>query len=201
VLLKNDGVLPLSKKAKRIHVAGRGANDLGRQCGGWTIHWQGQPGTPTVGTTILAAFEQNTVGPRRVTYSEDGTGAEGADAVVVVASELPYAEGVGDRRDLSLDEEDQATLANAKKSGVPLVLVLLSGRPLILGEALEQADAVVAAWLPGTEGLGITDVLLGDDAPTGKLPHSWPRSMAQVPINVGDEPYDPLFAFGFGLTY
>jgi beta-glucosidase len=201
VLLKNDGVLPLSRKAKRIHVAGRGANDLGRQCGGWTIHWQGQEGTPTVGTTILAAFQQSLPGPWGVTYSQDGTGAEGADAVVVVASERPYAEGGGDRTDLSLDEEDRATLANARKAGVPLVLVVLSGRPLILGEALEQADAVVAAWLPGTEGLGVTDVLLGDSAPTGKLPHSWPRSMEQVPINVGDTPYDPLFAYGYGLTY
>jgi beta-glucosidase len=201
VLLKNDGVLPLSKKAKRIHVAGRGADDLGRQCGGWTIRWQGQTGTPTVGTTILAAFQQSLAGPPRVTYSEDGTGAEGADAVVVVASERPYAEGNGDRRDLSLGEADQAALANAKNAGIPLVLVVVSGRPLILGEALEQADAVVAAWLPGTEGLGVTDVLLGDHPPTGRLPFTWPRSMEQVPLSVGDEPYDPLFVFGFGLKY
>jgi beta-glucosidase len=201
VLLKNDGVLPLSKESKRIHLAGRSADNLGRQCGGWTIHWQGQAGTPTVGTTIFAAFQQILGGPRRVTYSEDGTGAEGADAVVVVVGEDPYAEGGGDRRDLSLHEEDRAALANAKKAGVPLVLVVVSGRPLILGEALEQADAVVAAWLPGTEGLGVTDVLLGDHAPTGKLPFTWPRSMEQVPIHVGDDPYDPLFAYGFGLTW
>jgi beta-glucosidase len=201
VVLKNDSALPLSREVKRIHVAGRGANDLGRQCGGWTIHWQGQPGTPTVGTTILAAFQQSLPGPWGVTYSEDGTGAEGADAVVVVVGERPYAEGDGDRRDLSLDEEDRAAIANAKEAGVPLVLVVLSGRPMILGEALETADAVVAAWLPGTEGLGVTDVLLGDHAPTGKLPFTWPRSMEQVPLHVGDEPYDPLFAYGYGLTW
>ena len=107
VLLKNDGALPLSKTAKRIHVAGRAADDLGRQCGGWTIHWQGQLGTPTVGTTVLAAFQQRAREQQRVTYSPDGTGAEGADAVVVVVGEPPYAEGFGDRRDLALDEEDR----------------------------------------------------------------------------------------------
>ena len=201
VLLKNDGALPLSKTAKRIHVAGRAANDLGRQCGGWTIHWQGQLGTPTVGTTVLAAFQQRAREQQRVTYSADGTGAEGADAVVVVVGEPPYAEGFGDRRDLALDEEDRAAVANAKAAGIPVVVVLMSGRPMILGEALEQADAFVAAWLPGTEGLGVTDVLFGDHPPSGKLPLSWPRSMEQVPISLGDDPYDPLFAYGYGLTY
>jgi len=201
VLLKNDGALPLSKKAKHIHLAGRSADDLGRQCGGWTIHWQGQAGTPTVGTTVLAAFQQSVGEQQRVTYSADGTGGEGADAVVVVVGEPPYAEGFGDRRDLALDEEDRAAIANAKAAGTPVVVVVISGRPLILGEALDQADAVVAAWLPGTEGLGVTDVLFGDHPPSGKLPFSWPRSMAQVPMSLGDEPYDPLFAYGFGLTY
>jgi beta-glucosidase len=200
VLLKNNGVLPLSRDAKRIHLAGRSADDLGRQCGGWTIDWQGQEGTPTVGTTILAAF-QKSITPRRVTHTLDGTGAEGADAVVVVVGERPYAEGEGDRRDLSLHEEDRVAIANAKAVGIPLVVVLISGRPMILGEVLEQADAIVAAWLPGTEGLGVTDVLFGDHAPSGKLPFSWPRSMDQVPIHVGDEPYDPLFPYGYGLTY
>jgi beta-glucosidase len=201
VLLKNEGALPLSKKAKHIHLAGRSANDLGRQCGGWTIHWQGQPGTPTVGTTVLAAFQQSVGERQRVTYSADGTGGEGADAVVVVVGEPPYAEGFGDRRDLALDAEDRAAIANAKAAGVPVVVVLISGRPMILGEALEQADAVVAAWLPGTEGLGVTDVLFGDHPPSGKLSFSWPRSMEQVPISLGDDPYDPLFAYGYGLTY
>jgi beta-glucosidase len=200
VLLKNDGVLPLSRDARRIHLAGRSADDLGRQCGGWTIDWQGRAGTPTVGTTILAAFRKSLT-PRRVTYTLDGTGAAGADAVVVVVGESPYAEGDGDRRDLSLDEEDRAAIANANAAEIPLVVVIVSGRPMILGEVLEQADAIVAAWLPGTEGLGVTDVLFGDHAPSGKLPFTWPRSMDQVPIHVGDEPYDPLFPYGYGLTY
>jgi beta-glucosidase len=203
VLLKNDNrALPLSKAAKRIHVAGRAADDLGVQSGGWTIQWQGSAGNEghPGGTTILAALKAAVPGAS-VTYSADGNGASGADAVVVVVGEGPYAEFKGDSDDLSLSKEDQAAVANAKKAGAPVVMVVISGRPLILGDTLAQADAVVAAWLPGSEGAGVADVLLGDHKPTGKLPVSWPRSMAQIPINVGDASYDPLFAYGFGLTY
>ena len=88
-----------------------------------------------------------------------------------------------------------------KAAGIPVVVVLVSGRPLILGDVLDEADALVAAWLPGTEGEGVADVLFGDYAPTGKLSFTWPRSMDQIPINVGDAVYDPLFPYGFGLTY
>jgi len=202
VLLKNDKkVLPLAKTAKRIHVAGSNADDIGNQCGGWTISWQGESGAPTTGgTTILAALRA-AAGADRVTYARDGLGAAGADVAVVVVGETPYAEYKGDRDDLSLSKDDRAALANAKKAGVPVVLVVVSGRPLILGDAVDMADAVVAAWLPGTEGQGVADVLFGDYKPTGKLPFSWPRSMDQIPINVGDAKYDPLFAYGFGLTY
>jgi beta-glucosidase len=203
VLLKNDKqALPLKPTAKRIHVAGRAADDLGIQSGGWTVTWQGVPGNEghPGGTTILAGLKAAAKGAS-VTYSPDGQGAAGADAVVVVVGEAPYAEFKGDRDDLALSKEDQATVANAKASGVPVVLVVISGRPLILGEALNHADAVVAAWLPGSEGAGVADVLLGAHKPTGKLPVSWPRTMAQIPINVGDKNYDPLFPFGFGLSY
>jgi len=202
VLLKNDKkVLPLAKTAKRIHVAGSNADDIGNQCGGWTISWQGESGAPTTGgTTILAALRA-AAGADRVTYARDGLGAAGADVAVVVVGETPYAEYKGDRDDLSLSKDDRAALANAKKAGVPVVLVVVSGRPLILGDAVDMADAVVAAWLPGTEGQGVADVLFGDYKPTGKLAFSWPRSMEQIPINVGDAKYDPLFAYGFGLTY
>jgi beta-glucosidase len=86
-------------------------------------------------------------------------------------------------------------------TGVPVVVVVLSGRPMILGSVLERAPAVVAAWLPGTEGAGVADVLFGDSAPRGKLSHSWPRTMADIPVNVGDAGYAPLFPFGFGLSY
>ena len=118
-----------------------------------------------------------------------------------VVGETPYAEMLGDREDLALAKEDLDAIANVKKAGIPVVVVVVSGRPLILGDGLDMADALVAAWLPGTEGVGVADVLFGDYKPTGKLSFSWPRSMAQIPINVGDAKYDPQFPFGFGLTY
>jgi beta-glucosidase len=202
VLLKNERrALPLSRGARRIHVAGIGADDLGRQCGGWTITWQGGAGAITTGTTILAALRAAAGPTTQISYSKDGGGAEGADVAVVVVGEEPYAEFKGDRGDLSLSPQDLETVARVKKAGLPVVLVVVSGRPLILGQALESADAVVAAWLPGSEGQGVADVLFGDYAPTGKLPFSWPRSMTQIPVNVGDAGYDPLFPYGFGLGY
>jgi beta-glucosidase len=202
VLLKNDkGALPLSRSARRIHVAGKNADDLGNQCGGWTISWQGGSGTPTRGTTVLAALRSAAGQQTAVTYSRDGAGADGADVGVVVVGETPYAEFKGDRDDLSLDSEDLEAIARVRKAGVPVAVVVISGRPLVLGDALGGADAVVAAWLPGTEGDGVADVLFGDHEPTGKLPFTWPRSTAQLPLSSGDPGYDPQFPFGFGLTY
>ena len=201
VLLKNENhLLPLAKTAARIHVAGRGADDVGMQCGGWTIRWQGESGPITRGTTVLEGIRRAVSGRTKVTYSADGSGAEGADAAVVVIGELPYAEMLGDRRELTLRPEDVAVVQAVQKTGVPMVVVLVSGRPLDLGDVLAQAGALVAAWLPGTEGDGISDVLFGDAPFTGKLSFSWPRS-STTPVNVGDPNYDPLFPFGFGLTY
>jgi beta-glucosidase len=203
VLLKNERrTLPLRKTTARIHVAGRSADDIGNQCGGWTIDWQGKSGAVTTGgTTILQAI-RNTVSRRtKVTFSKDGSGARGADFGIVVVGETPYAEGVGDREDLSLGAEDAAAIEQMKRAGIPVVVVLISGRPLIVNEALARADAFVAAWLPGTEGQGVADVLFGDYRPTGKLSFSWPRTNEQIPINVGDRRYDPLFPYGFGLTF
>jgi len=203
VLLKNEKrTLPLSKKLARIHVGGKSADDIGNQCGGWTIEWQGKSGDVTPGgTTILKAI-QNTVSPAtKVTFSKDGSGAGGADVGILVIGETPYAEGFGDRDDLALAAEDLTAINNMKQAGIPVVVVLFSGRPMIINDALGHCDAFVAAWLPGTEGQGVTDVLFGDYKPTGKLSVSWPRSMAQIPINVGDKNYDPLFKYGFGLTF
>ena len=202
VLLKNEKrVLPLSRRTARIHVAGASADDLGNQCGGWTITWQGKSGTPTTGTTILAAIRAAVSEQTKVTFSRDGSEAAGADVGVVVIGETPYAEWFGDRRDLALSKDDLEAIANVKKAGIPVVVVLLSGRPLIITDALPMAEAFVAAWLPGTEGQGVADVLLGDYKPTGKLAFTWPRTTTQIPINLGDAHYDPLFAYGYGLSY
>lgn len=203
VLLKNDKkALPVSKGLTRVHVAGKNADDIGNQCGGWTIAWQGQSGDMMPGgTTILKAIQDTVSKKTKVTFSKDGTGAEGADVGIVVIGETPYAEMMGDRHDLSLDKEDIAAIENMKKAGIKVVAVLVSGRPMIIDKALDKCDAFVAAWLPGTEGQGVADVLFGDYKPTGKLSFSWPRSMAQIPINFGDANYDPLFKYGFGLGY
>jgi beta-glucosidase len=202
VLLKNEKrVLPASKKLSRIHVAGKSADDIGNQCGGWTISWQGKSGEQTTGGTTILKAVQETVSPSTmVTYSKDGSNAAGADLGIVVIGETPYAEWMGDRQSLELSEEDIAAVEKMKQAGMPLVVVLISGRPIIIDKIVDKADALVAAWLPGTEGRGVTDVLFGDFRFVGKLSFSWPRSMDQIPINVGDKDYNPLFKYGFGLT-
>jgi len=131
----------------------------------------------------------------------DGLGAEGAELAIVVIGETPYAEGLGDRSDLAFSQQDITTAINTRSAGIPTVAVIISGRPLILDKLLLLCDGIVAAWLPGTEAMGIADVLFGDYPPTGKLSHSWPRSMDQIPVNVGDAGYDPLYQYGYGLTY
>jgi beta-glucosidase len=196
VLLKNEGkALPLSKKAARLHIAGKNADDIGNQCGGWTIDWQGKSGNVTTGgTTILAAIRNTVSKDTKVTFSKDGAGAEGATVGVVVIGERPYAEGNGDRANLALAPEDIAAVKTMKAAGIPVVVVLVSGRPMILGDVLDQAGAVVAAWLPGSEGQGVADVLFGDYKPTGKLSFTWPKA-------VGKGNADPLFPYGYGLKY
>jgi beta-glucosidase len=194
VLLKNDNkLLPLSRNAKRIHVAGKNADDIGNQCGGWTIDWQGRSGDVTTGgTTILTAIRNTASRDTRVTFSKDGSGAAGADLGVVVIGEIPYAEMKGDRAELSLDTEDLAAVKAVKAAGIPVVVVVVSGRPMVLGEVADQAGAIVAAWLPGSEGQGVADVLFGDYKPTGKLSFTWPRANAKS---------EPLYAYGYGLKY
>ena len=194
VLLKNEGkLLPLSKKASRIHVAGKNADDIGNQSGGWTIDWQGKSGAVTTGgTTILSAIRNTVSKDTKVTFSKDGEGAKGADVGVVVIGELPYAEMKGDRSELSLDKEDRAAVTAMKAAGIPVVVIVVSGRPLVLGDVLGQAGALIAAWLPGTEGQGVADVIFGDYKPTGKLSFTWPR---------GEVKGAALFNYGFGMKY
>ncbi|GAA2563785.1 MULTISPECIES: glycoside hydrolase family 3 N-terminal domain-containing protein [Streptomyces] len=202
VLLKNDGgVLPLAKNAK-LFVAGKSADDIGNQSGGWTVGWQGRSGPVTEGTTILQGIRATVTDPSRVTYDRYGNGIDGSyTAAVAVVGETPYAEGRGDRPgSMGLDQEDLQTLARLKASGVPVVVVLVSGRPLDIADRLPDWKALLAAWLPGTEGSGVSDVLFGDHAPTGKLPVTWMRSASQQPINDGDGK-TPLFPYGHGLSY
>lgn len=200
VVLKNEKqTLPLAKQIKHIVVAGKAAADLGIQCGGWTIDWQGEPGNKIPGgTTILSAIRQTAAARTKVTFSADARGIRGVDAVVVVVGEQPYAEMKGDRTDLQLPAEDLALIENAHASGAPVVTILLSGRPLILGSALTQSDAFIAAWLPGTEGQGVADVLFGDFKPTGRLPRAWPENNEGL---ANDSAAKPQFPAGFGLNY
>jgi beta-glucosidase len=179
--------------APQVSQSRKNADNLGNQCGGWTIDWQGRSGSLPSGTTILQAIRQAASEPARVTFSRDGSGAAGADVAVAVVGELPYAEMSGDRMDLSLDPEDLETIGRVARANVPVVLVLVSGRPLMITDVLPRVDAALAVWLPGTEGEGVADVLFGGYKPTGKLSMPWPRSLSPG--------RDVLFPAGYGLTY
>ncbi|MGP4020738.1 glycoside hydrolase family 3 protein [Saccharopolyspora sp. 5N708] len=203
VLLKNDGnVLPMAKDGGKIFVAGKNADDIGNQSGGWTISWQGSSGPITPGTTILQGIQQAVTPNTQVTYERNGNGIDNTyRAAIAVVGETPYAEGEGDRPEgMGLDDEDKATIARLKESGVPVIVVTVSGRPLDVAADLPQWNALVAAWLPGTEGAGVADVLFGDYNPTGTLPMTWMTGVAQQPINDGDG-QQALFPYGFGLRY
>lgn len=201
VLLKNEGrVLPLSKKLKHLAVMGPAANDLGRQCGGWTIDWQGEPGNHIPGgTTIWQGLKEVAGDQTRVSLvSAGGVIPPDADVVIAVVGELPYAEMKGDRADLSLAVEDQDCVARARAAGKPVVTVIVSGRPLVLGAAGENSAAVVAAWLPGTEGRGVAEVLFGKFKPKGKLSFPWPADNDSLAVGQGNPPQFPL---GYGLDF
>lgn len=203
VLLKNDevnGKPLLSQLADMdsIFVAGRGANDIGMQSGGWTITWQGALGETTTGTTIIDGMRE-VASSKKITYDKNGRGAAGHDVAIVVVGENPYAESDGDNLNgLKLTNQDLYTLENVTASGVPTIVILLSGRPLLIDEHIENADAFIAAWLPGSEGAGIADVLFGSKEFTGKLPISWPYYV-EAYTQQDRDPY-MLFKYGYGLT-
>jgi beta-glucosidase len=220
VLLKNDqNVLPISKSA-HILVAGPGANDVGVQSGGWTLGWQGvtQAGAaPIGGTTILAGMQQAATAPNLVTYSWNASSIPtGTSVGVVVLYENPYAEYEGDTDDPNFSNSSTAQdpsghviydglaagiVANMESANVPLVLVLVTGRPVRIESYLSHFQGVVAAWLPGSEGEGVADVLYGDAKFVGTLSKSWPRDSTMLPISSLQAGADPLFAYGFGLRY
>ncbi|XP_047165593.1 beta-glucosidase BoGH3B-like isoform X1 [Vigna umbellata] len=209
VLLKNGQsvdkpLLPLPKKAPKILVAGIHADNLGYQCGGWTIEWQGVSGNNLLkGTTILNAVK-NTVDPETTVIYKENPDAEFVKSnefsyAIVVVGEPPYAETHGDNMNLTIPDPGPEMIRNV--CGVTkCVVIVISGRPLVIEPYVDMIDALVAAWLPGSEGQGVADVLFGDYAFTGKLPRTWFKSVDQLPMNVGDPHYDPLFPFGFGLS-
>jgi beta-glucosidase len=196
VLLKNDNMLPLDKD-KNYLVCGSGADDIGKQCGGWTIEWQGGLGDITEGTTIWEGISEQA----KATLSADGTTEESFDAAIVVIGEDPYTEMEGDSETLYLSDVDKQTIANVQALNIPYTIVLITGRPLIVTEEIEAANAFMVAWLPGTEGDGVSDVLFGDVSPSGKLSFSWPKDMDNVPVNFDDDDYNPLYKIGYGLSY
>lgn len=213
VLLKNEGALPI-KSSARVLVAGAGADNIGQQSGGWSLSWQGDgnsnadfPNGESIYSGIAKAV---TAGGGTATLSVDGNFSQRPDVAIVVFGEQPYAEMRGDIRTLEFEAGDKQSLAllrTLKRAGIPVVSVFLSGRPLWVNPELNQSDAFVAAWLPGTEGTGVADVLIGDHAGkprrdfTGKLSFSWPKTAGQFTLNQGSDPYDPLFPLGYGLTY
>ncbi|GAA0171320.1 glucosidase [Lithospermum erythrorhizon] len=209
VLLKNgngkgDQLLPLPKKSSKILVAGSHADNLGYQCGGWTIEWQGVAGNDlVVGTSILSAVK-NTVDPSTQVVYNDNPDPEFVtsskfDYAIVVVGEHPYTEMFGDSTNLTIAEPGVSTITNVCKM-VKCVVVVISGRPVVIEPYVNSIEALVAAWFPGSEGQGVADVLFGDYGFTGKLSRTWFKSVDQLPMNVGDSHYDPLFPFGFGLN-
>ncbi|KAK6139780.1 hypothetical protein DH2020_026456 [Rehmannia glutinosa] len=196
-------LLPLPKKASKILVAGTHANNIGNQCGGYTVQWQGQPGNVTIGTTILTGIKKTVHPQTEVVFSENPDSgyvkSNKFSHAIVVVGEPPYSETFGDNTNLTLPDPGPSIITNVCAS-VKCVVVLITGRPVVIQPYLAQIDALVAAWLPGTEGQGVADVLFGDYGFIGKLSRTWFKTVDQLPMNVGDKHYDPLFPFGFGLT-
>ncbi|KAJ6901542.1 beta-glucosidase BoGH3B-like [Populus alba x Populus x berolinensis] len=208
VLLKNgknetDPLLPLPGKVSKILVAGTHADNLGYQCGGWTIQWQGFSGNrDTRGTTILGAIKSTVDPSTEVVFQENPDSKFIKDNnfayAIIVVGEPPYAETAGDSMDLTMIDPGPSVISNVCET-VKCVVVVISGRPIVIEPYLSSIDALVAAWLPGTEGQGVADALFGDYGFTGKLPRTWFKNVDQLPMNVGDPHYDPLFPFDFGL--
>jgi len=205
VLLKNDGnVLPLKADVSSIYVTGKAADDIGMQCGGWSTEWQGESGDVQVGTTILEALQTAVSGSTEIIYNPAGTFEGTAEIGIAVIGEQPYAEGVGDASSLSLAQEDIQAITSLRAHSQNLIIILISGRPLVITDQYPVADAWVAAWLPGSEGGGVTDVLFGSFPFSGTLPYTWPRSNEQLPLNIHNAQQStgcgaPLFPFGYGL--
>uniref|UniRef100_A0A7N0R925 Glycoside hydrolase family 3 C-terminal domain-containing protein n=1 Tax=Kalanchoe fedtschenkoi TaxID=63787 RepID=A0A7N0R925_KALFE len=209
VLLKNGNdpqkpFLPLNRNCQKILVAGSHADNLGYQCGGWTITWYGLSGRITVGTTILEAINKAVGDEVEVIYEENPSAeflsGQNFSYAVVAIGEAPYAEFTGDNLELNIPFNG-TNIACSIADKIPTLTIIISGRPLVIEpRLLEKTESLIAAWLPGSEGDGVADVLFGDYEFEGRLPVTWFKDVGQLPLNHGQEPYDPLFPFGFGLT-
>ncbi|MDF1519161.1 MAG: glycoside hydrolase family 3 N-terminal domain-containing protein [Brevefilum sp.] len=203
VLLKDEGsIFPISKDVPYLYIGGSAMDDIGIQSGGWTITWQGEAGDITPGTTILEAIENTVSEETQLVINQAGqfpeTEEERPSLCLAVVGETPYAEGVGDNENPTVSLADKRALNNMEESCDKMAVILISGRPLIINDRIDNWDALVAAWLPGTEGQGVADVIFGDVPFTGKLSFTWPVSTEQLPMGSGDS--DPLFPIGFGLV-
>ncbi len=210
VLLKNENhTLPISAN-KKIVVVGEHANNAGLQSGGWTIHWQGTDTAYKGATTILEGIKQTTKAP--IYYDSLGEKKHtDADIAIIVVGETPYAEFFGDignedgKYQLTLSDKHKAYIDTYSQTNAKVVVILVSGRPLVVTEQIEKSNAFVAAWLPGSEAQGIADVLFGKEIFKGKLPHSWPRSKDNFKGKYGPNYWNkenkPLYPIGYGLTY
>ncbi len=212
VMLKNENqILPLVDSDLTILLAGSRAHDIGSQSGGWTLTWQGFEGNLIPGTTIKdALIHRSSQTGLRIIYSPDGTFHDPGidpDLILVVVGEEPYAEMMGDSEDLTLPVNDREVFQRASSLNAPVITIVFSGRPVIIPEILENSAGVLAAWLPGSEGAGVIDVLFGDVPVTGTLPFTWPKGVQYLPLQFGvdddpaTQPPGVLFPRGFGLTY
>jgi beta-glucosidase len=168
---------------------------VGLQCGGWTVGWQGGSGPTTLGATLLDGLRLTT--RCEISYDPSGRfgGREPGDIGIVCIAESPYAEGPGDCPEPTASDEDRAVFARMRDRCAVLILVIYSGRPLIIPDLIAQSDAVVAAWLPGTEGAALADLLVGSHPFEGRTPQPWPRSAASLE----DPGATPLYPVGHGL--
>jgi beta-glucosidase len=207
VLLKNENdALPINKSVAKVYVAGTAADNIGIQTGGWTINWQGGRGEIQPGTSILKGIQDTVSRDTKVEYRATGQFSGMADIGIAVVGEMPYAEGFGDTKSLNLTAQDVQLVKTMRAHSKKLIVILVSGRPMVITPQFDIPDAWVAAWLPGTEGEGIADVLFGDQPFTGKLPYTWPRNNSQLPININTIKETqgcnaPLFQYDYGLTY
>ena len=188
VCLKNDGdALPIRTDTEEIIVAGQHAHDVGLQCGGWTIEWMGGPGPITDGTTILEGIQSQVGDSAEIVYDPEGKfGDMRVKTAFVVVGEEPYAEGMGDRTDLHLPAEQVEMIRRVRQNCDQLIVMVISGRPLVISEWTDEVDGLIAGWLPGTEGDGVADVLFGNEPFNGRLRYTWPRSMNQIPLGTDD---------------